>query len=246
MAFKWAQSLHEIHLFAKFAHKLDAPAENDVDGNVNVTISERGLEVRAASGRRAKRFVLEIELLRDLDAAQSSWSVAAFGVTVTLRKAARGRWKRLLKSKQPMKQAHTWWEKDAEYEGEEERFEEAERAWLYASPDRCEMCRLTLEVPSREPAPDREREPASASQARRKPPSRPRPPALEFVTVWTAQPPIKPLARGRVRSLSHSKQYNNTSSLRRAAGGGGVLRGDTTAQPGGGIFRRRAQPAGGD
>ena len=66
-AHQWAQSGDTIFLSVKFAHKWDAPAtlvsESDVD---EVLFEEEKLTVKAHKGD--KRFVLELPLLRPIDA----------------------------------------------------------------------------------------------------------------------------------------------------------------------------------
>jgi hypothetical protein len=58
-AFQWAQSVSDIFLNIKFAHKLDAPATLNVEAQ-NVTLDPQSLALRASDGR--KLFVLDIEL----------------------------------------------------------------------------------------------------------------------------------------------------------------------------------------
>ena len=62
-AFKWAQSAEHIHIFAKFAHKIDAPSSNDCKKEV-VDITAR--QVRFNSTNGIKRYMFEVELLREL------------------------------------------------------------------------------------------------------------------------------------------------------------------------------------
>ena len=58
-AFQWAQSVNDVFLNIKFAHKLDAPATLNVEAQ-NVTLDTQSLTLRASDGR--KLFALELEL----------------------------------------------------------------------------------------------------------------------------------------------------------------------------------------
>ena len=59
-AFKWAQSAEHVHIFVKFAHKIDAPAPNDCKKEA-VDISTR--EVRFNATNQIKRYNFGVKLL---------------------------------------------------------------------------------------------------------------------------------------------------------------------------------------
>lgn len=58
-AFQWAQSVSDVFLNIKFAHKLDAPATLNVEAQ-NVSLNTQSLTLRASDGR--KLFALDLEL----------------------------------------------------------------------------------------------------------------------------------------------------------------------------------------
>lgn len=122
-AFKWAQSTQDILLSVKFSHKLDAPATLNVEPQtVNITSSK--LVLHASDGR--KKFVLEMDLLKDIVPAESTWSMASVGtMTLTLRKAdSPSRWQRLTLSKKKMPNSHFWFEMNEKHKKELENFED--------------------------------------------------------------------------------------------------------------------------
>ena len=112
-AFQWAQSPEEVFLNVKFSHKLDAPATLNVQHNL--TIEGNQLHLSATNG--VKYFKLELELLREIVAEESSWSSSSNGrITVTLKKASPANWARLLRdnSKKPSNM-HFWIDKQEAY-----------------------------------------------------------------------------------------------------------------------------------
>ena len=119
-AFKWEQSASEVHLFVKYAHKLDAPAVNDA-GAPAVTVLPGSLLVEAES--KSKRLRLELDLARAVDPARSSHERGTFGVTIVLVKASRASWPRLLApppggKKAGRVHAHRWWEMEEKFDAE--------------------------------------------------------------------------------------------------------------------------------
>jgi len=108
-AFEWAQSVNEIMLNVKFAHKLDAPATlgcKKEEVNINTTY----LSFQVACKAKKKRFGLQLDLLRAVDPDSSSWSMASVGrATFTLKKKTPGPWSRLLRSRSKLPRMHRWW-----------------------------------------------------------------------------------------------------------------------------------------
>lgn len=108
-AFQWAQSPTEIFINVKFAHKLDAPATLNVEAET-VNITDTHLVLKATDGR--KIFNLNVEFLRKVLPAESTWSMASVGrMTITLKKqTGPDNWPRLTKGKKKPNNIHFWWE----------------------------------------------------------------------------------------------------------------------------------------
>lgn len=119
-AFQWAQSVNDVFLNIKFAHKLDAPATLNVEAQ-NVTLEAQSLALRASDGR--KLFVLDIELLKEIVPEESSWSMASVGrMTITLKKKdSPTKWARLTKGRKKPNNIHFWFEIHEKYSSELEK-----------------------------------------------------------------------------------------------------------------------------
>lgn len=129
-AHQWAQSGDTIFLSVKFAHKWDAPAtlvsESDVD---EVLFEEEKLTVKAHKGD--KRFVLELPLLRPIDAEASTWVTASVGrMSITMKKKSDQKewWPRLNKDKTKPTNQGIWWDKQETYDKEKEEVQKNEKA----------------------------------------------------------------------------------------------------------------------
>lgn len=122
-AFQWAQSPTEIFLNVKFAHKLDAPATLNVEAET-VNITDTHLVLKATDGR--KIFNLNVEFLRKVIPAESSWSMASVGrMTITLKKqTGPDNWPRLTKGKKKPNNIHFWWELHEKHAKELEALED--------------------------------------------------------------------------------------------------------------------------
>lgn len=122
-AFQWAQSPTEIFLNVKFAHKLDAPATLNVEAET-VNITDTHLVLKASDGR--KIFNLNVEFLRKVIPAESSWSMASVGrMTITLKKqTGPDNWPRLTKGKKKPNNIHFWWELHEKHAKELEALED--------------------------------------------------------------------------------------------------------------------------
>lgn len=128
-AYQWAQSGREVFVSVKFAHKLDAPATLVNQENIDeVAFGNRSVKVRAS--KSAKTFELALELLRDINPENSTFSSASVGrATLTLRKSAPHRewWPRLLASKTKPPNQHVWWDKQESFQEEQEDVEKEEK-----------------------------------------------------------------------------------------------------------------------
>lgn len=126
-AHQWAQSGTEIFISVKFAHKWDAPATLvNGDDVALVDFKERSVTVKAEKSR--KEFLLQLELLRDVEPANCTWQSASVGrATLTLRKKEREWWPRLIAAKNKPPNQHVWWDKQETFEDEREAVQEEER-----------------------------------------------------------------------------------------------------------------------
>jgi len=122
-AFQWAQSPTEIFINVKFAHKLDAPATLNVEAET-VNITDTHLVLKATDGR--KIFNLNVEFLRKVIPAESTWSMASVGrMTITLKKqTGPDNWPRLTKGKKKPNNIHFWWELHEKHAKELEALED--------------------------------------------------------------------------------------------------------------------------
>jgi len=150
-AFKWAQSPDDVHLYIKFAHKIDAPAYNNfAKSNVKVEITEKSISMVASNDE--KQFELELELFKNIDPEASTYSVHTFGVSFVLRKVDKV-WKRLLKDPTlKPRNMHLWWELYDKYQDEMEKLQaEAEseskdnKKWWKRFDHKCEACHTMVE-----------------------------------------------------------------------------------------------------
>ena len=73
-AFEWAQSPDALFLNVKFSHKIDTPATL---GCEVTTANFSGDSVLFAADCKQKRFVLDLSLLRNVSAENSSWNMLA-------------------------------------------------------------------------------------------------------------------------------------------------------------------------
>eukprot|EP00471_Norrisiella_sphaerica_P006365 CAMPEP_0184483008 /NCGR_PEP_ID=MMETSP0113_2-20130426/4614_1 /TAXON_ID=91329 /ORGANISM="Norrisiella sphaerica, Strain BC52" /LENGTH=506 /DNA_ID=CAMNT_0026863127 /DNA_START=348 /DNA_END=1868 /DNA_ORIENTATION=- len=145
-AFKWAQSPDDVHLYIKFAHKIDAPAYNNfAKSNVQVQIEARSVSMKASNTE--KSYLLTLELYGEVDPEASTYSVHTFGVSFVLKKRKKV-WKRLLKNKDlKPRNMHLWWELYDKYQDDMEKLESEEKnskrdgnRWWKKFENKCEAC----------------------------------------------------------------------------------------------------------
>mmetsp|Transcript_199 Transcript_199/g.339 ORF Transcript_199/g.339 Transcript_199/m.339 type:complete len:213 (+) Transcript_199:2-640(+) len=119
MAYKWAEAPDELHIYAKWAHKLDAPAVNDIDKrSVEVKIEPESVSISAQHS--TKTLQLAFPLANSVDPDGSSWTVNTFGINLVLRKSElQTVWGALLPVAVPVpKNCHHWWEMKTKFEAE--------------------------------------------------------------------------------------------------------------------------------
>jgi hypothetical protein len=122
-SYKWAQTPDEIHVFVKFAHKIDAPAALNVKEEA-FTLTNSSLVFEASNPQ--KRFTLTLlDLLKEIDSEGSSVTFGSVGTcTIVLaKKQKRRRWARLTKSRIVPRNAHIWFEMREKYEEEMKQVE---------------------------------------------------------------------------------------------------------------------------
>jgi hypothetical protein len=114
-----SESPDEVFVFVKWAHKLDAPAVNNVpQSSVAITFGGPGDDsqqaattVRVRASHPAKKLAVDVPLRWPVDAALSSWSLKTLGVTLVLRKSQpQHAWGSLHPAafKAPPSSGHTW------------------------------------------------------------------------------------------------------------------------------------------
>ena len=107
-AYEWAQSVDQVFLQVKWAHKLDAPATLGCKPEPPAFGAD-SVAFRAECQRKA--FALQLQLWGNVSVEQCTWASASVGrASVTLRKAADGPWPRLLKGSARPPGQHIWWD----------------------------------------------------------------------------------------------------------------------------------------
>ena len=107
-AYEWAQSVDQVFLQVKWAHKLDAPATLGCKPEPPAFGAD-SVAFRADCQRKA--FALQLQLWGNVSVEQCTWASASVGrASVTLRKAADGPWPRLLKGSVRPQGQHIWWD----------------------------------------------------------------------------------------------------------------------------------------
>ena len=117
-AVEWAQSMTQLFLRVKWAHKIDAPATLDV-AKAEISCAKGQLSVVGVSS--TKRFELSLAVA----VANCTWEAGAVGrVTITATKNERAWWPRLTEKKKGQA-IHLWFDKQEDYKEEEEDLEAA-------------------------------------------------------------------------------------------------------------------------
>ena len=127
-AYEWAQSPSSIFLNVKFAHKLDTPATLGCEVAEAPSFTNRSVRVFAECKEKRKAFLLSLALLREIEPAGSSFSMASVGrASITLRKAANGTWPRLLAGKVKPGNQHKWWSMQEKHDEEVKAWEKLQK-----------------------------------------------------------------------------------------------------------------------
>ena len=100
----WAQGMYSVHLNVKFAGRLDAPVTVLNVDNEEVSITGTRVSFSGIGRQKPKRYVIDLELYREIDANASTWSFGSVGtIRFQLRKKEEGSWSRLLASNESVK-----------------------------------------------------------------------------------------------------------------------------------------------
>eukprot|EP00937_MAST-01D_sp_MAST-1D-sp2_P008147 g8147.t1 len=129
---KWAQSATDIHLWVKFAHKLDTPAMTDIKAGA-ARFGPTTLSFNASNAQ--KRFTLDMLLLREIDPDASTGCTMGSAGTCTFvlrKKVVNATWPRLLKSRDKPKNMHVWFSMKEQHAA---GLEEGQR-WIDDAPNR--------------------------------------------------------------------------------------------------------------
>jgi len=120
-ASQWAQSLDNIYIEIKFAHRHDSPGCLEVEDK-KVDIKEDTLSFTGTCSLGDDYFKIDyhIKLLKKINVAASSHEAGAVGrYRFTLKKAERGFWERLLpEGEEPHSQMKIWYEMKEKYQDE--------------------------------------------------------------------------------------------------------------------------------
>lgn len=151
-ASKWAQSGDEVHVFVKWALKIDAPARNDMARDrVEIQMNSDSVSLYAQY-KNIKIFRFEVSLAEEIDPDLSSFEIKTFGIHFVFKKMKlQNVWPGLLsKESHVPKNMHRWWELYEQWEPElaslqTKTEDELAWAWLQSFPSKCEACRMTLE-----------------------------------------------------------------------------------------------------
>ena len=128
-AFKWAQSLEDIFLEIKFAHRHDSPGCLEIkDMNVDIKNDSVKFEGYCVLGDVPIKIDFKIETFKALNVSECSHGASSVGrYRITLRKGEKSFWKKLLKDDAPIPpNMRVWFEMKEKYQEELKEFEEKE------------------------------------------------------------------------------------------------------------------------
>ena len=114
-AFRWAQSLMEVYIEVKFAHRFDSPGSNEIS-TPEVEFTSTTLKLKAKTEKMKGidlKFELNLEFLHEVDPSRCKWELNSIGrVYIQMGKVhLPSRWGRLLsdKSHREMKNKMSLW-----------------------------------------------------------------------------------------------------------------------------------------
>jgi len=128
-AFKWAQSLDDIFLEIKFAHRHDSPGCLEIkDMNVDIKNDSVKFEGYCVLGDVPIKIDFKIDTFKNLNVSECTHGASSVGrYQITLKKGEKSFWKKLLKDDTPIPpNMRVWFEMKEKYQEELKEFEEKE------------------------------------------------------------------------------------------------------------------------
>ena len=128
-AFRWAQSLEDIFIEIKFAHRFDSPGCLEIkDMNVDIKNDSVKFEGYCVLGDVPIKIDFKIDTFKGLNVSDCSHGAGSVGrYQLTLKKGEKSYWKKLLKEDSPIPlNMKVWFEMKEKYHEELKEFEEKE------------------------------------------------------------------------------------------------------------------------
>ena len=128
-AFKWAQSLEDVFLEIKFAHRHDSPGCLEIkDMNVDIKNDSVKFEGYCVLGDVPIKIDFKIDTFKALNVSECTHGASSVGrYQITLKKEEKSFWKKLLKDDTPIPpNMRIWFEMKEKYQEELKEFEEKE------------------------------------------------------------------------------------------------------------------------
>ena len=128
-AFKWAQSLEDIFIEIKYAHRHDSPGCLEIkDMNVDIKNDSVSLVGFCVLGDVPIKIDFKIDTYHGLNVSECTHGAGSVGrYQITLKKSEKSFWKKLLKDDSPIPpNMRVWFEMKEKYENELKEFEEKE------------------------------------------------------------------------------------------------------------------------
>ena len=128
-AFKWAQSLEDIFIEIKYAHRHDSPGCLEIkDMNIDIKNDSVSFIGFCVLGDVPIKIDFKIDTFKGLNVSECTHGAGSVGrYQITLKKSEKSFWKKLLKDDSPMPpNMRVWFEMKEKYEKELKEFEEKE------------------------------------------------------------------------------------------------------------------------
>ena len=128
-AFKWAQSLDDIFIEIKFAHRHDSPGCLEIkDMNVDIKNDSVKFEGYCVLGDVPIKIDFKIDTYKALNVSECTHGASSVGrYQITLKKGEKSFWKKLLKEDSPIPpNMRIWFEMKEKYQEELKEYEEKE------------------------------------------------------------------------------------------------------------------------
>ena len=128
-AFKWAQSLEDIFIEIKFAHRHDSPGCLEIkDMNVDIKNDSVKFEGYCVLGDVPIKIDFKIDTFKALNVSECTHGASSVGrYQITLKKGEKSFWKKLLKEDSPVPpNMRIWFEMKEKYQEELKEYEEKE------------------------------------------------------------------------------------------------------------------------